>query len=185
MTIPVTQRRGDWMQTFTGRAFFPLDPLPEDVSPLDIAHALSNICRFGGHTRVHYSVAEHCVILSQVVRPENALAALLHDAAEAYMGDMVRPLKKHMPQYAEAEDNLLATIFTYFGLEPGIPAEVHSVDNRILLDERAALLTTPPLPWYQDEQQEEPLDVTIKAWPADKAEREWHRRLGQLWNGAY
>lgn len=168
------------MQTFTGRAFFPLDPLPEDVSPLDIAHALSNICRFGGHTRVHYSVAEHCVILSHVVRPENALAALLHDAAEAYMGDMVRPLKRHMPQYAEAEDTLLATIFYVFGLEPGIPAEVHDVDNRILMDERAALLETPPLPWYQDEQDAKPLDVEIQAWSAHRAEREWYGRLMEL-----
>lgn len=182
--IPITQRRGDWMQTFTGRAFFPLDPLLEDISPYDIAHALSNICRFGGHTRVHYSVAEHCVILSHTVRPEHALAALLHDAAEAYMGDMVRPLKRHMPQYAEAEDTLLATIFTYFGLEPGIPPNVSDHDNRILLDERAVLLSTPPLPWYQDEQREAPLGVNIEAWSAGRAEREWHRRLGELWDGA-
>jgi hypothetical protein len=87
-------RRGDWMQTFTGRAFYPLDPRPEDIDPVDIAHALSLICRYGGHSSRFYSVAEHCVLMSHAVAPEHALWALLHDATEAYLGDMIRPLKR-------------------------------------------------------------------------------------------
>ena len=64
MTTEPSWARGSWMQTFTGRQFFPLDPHPNDVDPVDIAHALSLICRYGGHTRRFYSVAEHCVLLS-------------------------------------------------------------------------------------------------------------------------
>src|SRR4051812_20612492 len=90
--------RGDWMQTYTGRAFWPLDAQPEDVDPLDIAAALSMLCRYGGHVSRFYSVAEHCLLMSEAVAPEHALWALLHDATEAYMGDMVRPLKRQMPE---------------------------------------------------------------------------------------
>jgi hypothetical protein len=96
--------RGGWMQTFTGRQFFPMDPRPEEVDPTDIAHALSLLCRYNGHVDRFYSVAEHCVHLSYVVPPEHALWALLHDATEAYVGDMISPLKIHMPGYRAAED---------------------------------------------------------------------------------
>ncbi len=81
-------RRGDWIQVRSGRKFHPLDPRPEDVDINDIAHALSNLCRFTGHCTDFYSVAQHSVIASQIVPPASALAALLHDASEAYMGDI-------------------------------------------------------------------------------------------------
>src|SRR5690349_636686 len=108
--------RGSWMQTFTGRQFYPLDPRLDEIDPLDIAHALSMICRYGGHTKHFYSVAEHCLLMSHAVAPEYALWALLHDATEAYVGDMVRPLKHHMPDYRQIEDNLMEVIAERFGL---------------------------------------------------------------------
>lgn len=99
----MSDRIGDWMQTASGRRFYPLDPRPEEVFIEDIAHALSMICRFGGHCDPFYSVAEHSVRVSVLVGemggPHMALAALLHDAAEAYIGDMIRPLKRQ-PQMA-------------------------------------------------------------------------------------
>src|SRR5690349_19702773 len=124
-----TWERGSWMQTFTGRRFYPLDPKVEDIDPTDIAHALSLICRYGGHVTRFYSVAEHCVLLSHAVSPENALWALLHDATEAYVGDMVRPLKQHMPAYRDVEDRLMLVIADRFGLpirdgEDFLPDEV-------------------------------------------------------------
>lgn len=87
-------RRGGWMQTYTGKAFYPLDPRPDEVCIDDIAHALSQIPRFGGHARRHYSVAQHSWHMSCLFgNPLLAYQALLHDAQEAYLGDIVQPLK--------------------------------------------------------------------------------------------
>src|SRR5689334_10911717 len=83
--------RGYNMTTFSGEPFWPLDPQPEDIRIVDIAHALSLQCRFNGHTKFHYSVAQHSLIMSFNVPLQFALEALLHDAAEAYIGDLIRP----------------------------------------------------------------------------------------------
>jgi hypothetical protein len=168
------------MQTYTGRPFWPLDPRPEDVDPLDIAAALSMICRYGGHTHRFYSVAEHCWLLSHAVAPEHALWALLHDATEAYVGDMVRPLKRSMPEYAAAEDHLMRVICDRVGLPYECPAEVKEADNRILLDERAALTGRPPLPWHQDEASVQPLGVSIWALSPEAAKIGYLCRLDEL-----
>ncbi len=176
--------RGSWMQTFTGRQFFPLDPRAEEIDPVDIAHALSLICRYGGHTRRFYSVAEHCWLMSYAVAPEHALWALLHDATEAYVGDMVRPLKHHLPEYQAAEARVWAAIALRFGLReldalpPAMPAEVKEADNRILLDERAALLTAPPAAWQQDDL--EPLGVDVRGVSPEIAEWRYKTRLTEL-----
>lgn len=92
----MSDRIGDWIQTATGRQFWPLDPRPEDVDVRDVAHALSNVCRFAGHTRWHYSVAQHSLLASLYAPPGSGLPALLHDAAEAYMGDIARPWKRFL-----------------------------------------------------------------------------------------
>lgn len=173
-------RTGDWMQTFTGRAFYPLDPRAEDIDPRDIAHALSMICRYGGHVRRFYSVAEHCVLMSYAVAPEHALWALLHDATEAYVGDMIRPLKRSMPAYCEAEDRLMAVICERFGLSPTMPDEVHLADSRILLVERAALLGPSPQPWSDFLESLEPLGVPVSAWSPTVAESLYMSRLADL-----
>lgn len=99
-----------WIQTFTGRPFSPVDPDPEDIVIEDIAHALSNLCRFAGHVRQFYSVAQHSVLVSELVersvprefkefRARWALLGLLHDAAEAYVVDLPSPIK-HLPELA-------------------------------------------------------------------------------------
>jgi hypothetical protein len=178
-------RHGDWMQTFTGRAFYPLDPRGEDIDVLDIAHGLSLLCRYGGQCARFYSVAEHCVLMSRAVAPENALWALLHDATEAYMGDLIRPLKRALPDYAQAELNLMLVIASRFGLRwdynrpGGEPAEVKAADTRILVDERAALMTLAPQPWTALENVE-PLGVIIRCWSPVRAEIEYLDRLAEL-----
>jgi hypothetical protein len=174
--------RGDWMQTFTGRAFFPLDPRPGDIDILDIAHGLSMLCRYNGHVSRFYSVAEHCVLMSRAVAPENALWALLHDATEAYVGDMIRPLKRQIPQYAAAEDAIMAAICYRFGLDYACPAEVKAADTRILRDEREALLGPAPLPWLSVENVE-PLGVPVTGWGPARAEWEYLRGFEQLTGG--
>lgn len=176
---PGSGRRGSWIQTFTGRAFWPLDPRADEIDPADISHALAHLCRYNGHVRRHLSVAEHCVLMSHAVSPGNALWALLHDATEAYMGDMIRPLKRHMPSFAAAEDRLMAVICVRFGLDPVMPAEVHEADSRILVDERNALMAPPPLPWPGDERVER-LGVEIHGWSPSEAEARYLARLREL-----
>lgn len=173
-------RQGDWMQTYTGRPFWPLDPRPEDVYPADIAHALSMICRFGGHSKVMYSVAEHCLIMSRIVTPEHALWALLHDATEAYVGDMVRPLKLAMPEYKAVEVKIMAAICDRFGLPHDCPPEIKDIDLGILRDERAALMARPQLPWSADEAAAAPLGVAIYAYSSSTIEAMYVKRLAEL-----
>lgn len=172
-------RTGDWVQTYTGRGFYPLDPRVEDIDPIDIAHALSLLCRYGGHVSRFYSVAEHCVLMSQAVSPENALWALLHDATEAYVGDVVRPLKQMLPDYIEIEKDLMAVICRKYGLTLDMPEEVYAADTRILLDEKKVLMTGEFLPW-DALQGMEPLSVFVNGWDPKTAEQEYLNRLEEL-----
>lgn len=88
------ERQGHYMRTFTGRQYWPLDPRPEDVCVEDIAHALAHQARFNGHTKRFYSVAEHSVICSlQHTDANTCFELLMHDAAETYTGDLIRPMK--------------------------------------------------------------------------------------------
>ncbi len=138
----MNHRRGDWIQTYTGRAFWPLDSLPEDVCIEDIAHALAHQCRYGGHTSRFYSVAEHSVLVSLAVPPGDALWGLLHDAAEAYCVDIPAPLKRYLPEYRDVENRVLAAVCQQFGLSPVMPESVRDVDARIVHNERATLMRT-------------------------------------------
>jgi uncharacterized protein len=177
---PEPERVGDWMQTYTGRAFWPLDPRPEEIDPLDIAHALGMLCRYGGHVRRFYSVAEHCVLMSRAVAPEFALWALLHDATEAYLVDVPRPIKHYLPDYVAIEHRLMAVICERFGLDATEPPEVKDADNRILLDERAKLLKTPPRPWAPEIEGLQPLGVRVTGWGPRLAQRIYLDRLNEL-----
>lgn len=170
--------RGDWMQTFTGARFYPLDPRVDEVDLRDIAHALSLLCRYGGHVDRFYSVAEHCVLMSQAVAPEHALAALLHDATEAYVVDVPRPLKAQLPDYRWIEDRLWLVIAERFGVGAVLPKQVKDADSRILLDERNALM---PLAerWFQDDHYV-PLNVAIEGWTPEVAERRYLDRFDAL-----
>lgn len=139
--------RGDWIQTFSGRQFFPLDPRPEDIFFDDIAHGLSLLCRFGGQCERFYSVAEHSYHVSTQVALESAKWGLLHDAAEAYIGDMLRPTKRMLPDYRKIEQRIQEAIAIRFGLDPVMPNAVAIADQRILMDEKAILMKTPPVEW--------------------------------------
>ena len=115
------QRQGDWMETYTGKAFWPLDPLPGDVDIKDIAHALSMQCRFGGHSKIFYSVAEHSILVAEELAIAGydktiQLYGLLHDASEAYVCDVPRPLKEQIPNYREIEARVQNTIYEALGI---------------------------------------------------------------------
>ena len=168
------------MQTFTGRAFPLLNPTPADIDSEDIAHALSLICRYGGHVSRFYSVAEHCVLMSYAVPAEHALWALLHDATEAYLGDVISPLKHHLPEYRVVENRLMHAVIKRFSLPDAMPDRVAGADMRILHDERAALLGPTPRPWMPSLEALPPLGVTIHGWAPDEAEMQYLSRLIEL-----
>lgn len=116
-------RKGDWLETYTGIKFYPLDPRPEEVEIEDVAHALSNICRFNGHTKWFYPVSAHCVNLAYLVEAHNfnkqfQLFALLHDAAEAYICDFPAPIKKTNSTYVFMEWEILNAIFEKYNVPP-------------------------------------------------------------------
>ena len=172
-------RSGEWMQTWMGGRFWPLDPRVEDVDVRDIAHSLSMQCRYAGHLDRHYSVAEHCVLVSQVVSPASALTALLHDATEAYVVDVPRPLKGSLIGYKDIENGVWLVIAKFFGIDPEWPSDVKDADNRIILNERNALMSHAERgAWNQDNM--DPLPLTIHAWDAWEAEDAWLNRLAEL-----
>ena len=142
-----------WINTRTGVKFYPLDAKPEDVRIDDIAFALSNLCRYAGHVDF-YSVAEHSVIVARIVDGLGGSllerrAALLHDATEAYLVDLPRPIK-HAPElepYREAEARLGAVIAQRFGLETIEPPIVRRVDSEMIALEAACLVRNKHADW--------------------------------------
>jgi 5'-deoxynucleotidase YfbR-like HD superfamily hydrolase len=148
-----TDPAGAWIVTFTGRKFFPLAPNVEDIDIRDIARALSNTCRFNGHVKRFYSVAQHSVLVSRRVPKQYALAGLLHDASEAYIADVTKPVKDtpEMEAYRVIEDRLQRTIFRAFGLAPEMPQCVHMADQKIVANEAASLFDPIPEWIYERE----------------------------------
>lgn len=106
-----------YVSTFLGNRFYPLEPRIDHVAIEDIAHGLAYQCRFNGQTQEFYSVAQHSLIVASLVPTDLRLAALLHDAAEAYLGDMVKPLKILLPAFAAIEDAVTAIIADTFTID--------------------------------------------------------------------
>jgi uncharacterized protein len=176
---------GGAIQTVSGRWVDPLAPDPAAIDIDDIAQALSNQCRFGGHSRSFYSVAQHSTIVSDVCEERGAsaseaLAALLHDAGEAYLVDLPHPIKHRSdlgPPYREAEKLLEEAIRVHFELgDP--PAETKSVDRSLLATERATFASTVD-PWPELEGHE-PLAIEIEPWNPERAKREFLERFERL-----
>lgn len=182
MTKP---RIGNWIQTHSGRPYYPQDPQVSDIDIMDIAHALSKTCRFVGQCSRFYSVAEHSVHVSRLVPQEHQLAGLLHDATEAYLGDISRPLKLMLPQYREIESNNWFVIAAAFGLDPELPDCVKEADATMVFVERRALFSRiPDLPdWGHGLQEPEKLpDMGPLGWPVTHARLAFYDRFYELTN---
>lgn len=181
-------RKGDWICTFTGVAFYPMDPEPEEVRLEDIAHALALLCRFGGHCREFYSVAEHSVRGIRALRSAGhgailQRAFLLHDASEAYLVDVPRPIKQYLPGYSDIEDEIHRTILLRFPLNARgyKPTEkgwqvIKDMDNRMLATEKRDLM--PNRTWNDEPVRgwaplPDPLPEVIEPWTWRRAEREF------------
>jgi uncharacterized protein len=176
---------GPYLQTVSGRWVNPFDPDPTQLDPGDIARALANQCRFGGHSRAFYSVAQHSVIVSCVVEErggdvEDVFAALMHDAGEAYLGDMPHPLKHRSAlgaAFREAEARLEQAIRDRFGIKTNVP-EIKAVDRALLATERRAFSDEI---WHWPELEDvEPLDLELTPWSPDQAADEFARRYAEL-----
>ncbi|MDA8522017.1 hypothetical protein [Acidovorax sp. NCPPB 4044] len=124
----------------SGRYFNFERPEETPISVEDVAHALSKLCRFTGHCRGFYSVAQHAVLVSYLVPPEHAFHALHHDDVEAVMGDMSSPLKRLLPEYKALEHRVEAAILAQFGLPAAMPAEVKHADLVALRTEQRDLM---------------------------------------------
>lgn len=140
--MPTTDKRwasGDYFVTFTGRELDPLEVRLDDIDLRDIAHALSLTNRYGGHSREPYSVAAHCVYVSREVDPFLAKHGLMHDAAEAYVGDLIKCVKRLCPQFETVEHRFAEVIAERFGLRVLTDAErreLKRADVAALLAER-------------------------------------------------
>ena len=176
---------GPYLQTVSGRWVNPFDPDPSQLDAGDIARALANQCRFGGHSRVFYSVAQHSVIVSELVEQrggdvEDVFAALMHDATEAYLGDMPHPLKHRSPlgaAFKDAEDHLERALRERFGIKPDVP-EIKRADRALLATERRAFSAED---WHWPELEGvEPLDLELTAWSPDDAAQAFAERYAEL-----
>jgi len=166
-----------WKQLYTGKRFYSLDPRPEDIDILDIAHGLSMICRFGGHCKQFYSVAQHSVLVARHASQEDCLPALLHDAKEVYspFGDLPQPDKQAI---AERHPDVAATmkqidgaiekaVAQRFGLPYPIKSKAIGVlDTRILHDERRDVMVPTSDVWQVPYTE---LGVTIEHWKPEIA----------------
>lgn len=125
-----------WISTYTGRHFNYAEPSLDDICIGDIAHALSQINRFCGHTLWPYSVAQHSIGASYIVPPEFAFEALMHDAHEAYVSNMMSPLKHMLPDYKQVEANVEVMVRLHYGLPLRMSAEVKHADLVMLATEK-------------------------------------------------
>lgn len=174
-------RYGDFMQTATGRKFWPMDPRADEVFIEDIAHSLSLQCRYAGHCLRFYSVAEHSVLMARKLRWEGvdvALWALLHDASEAFLVDVPRPVKPYLDGYKAAEAKVMAAVCDRFSLAREMPAAVHDADNRIIADELVNLVT---MDWHG--KHNDPLGVDLRYWSPEKAKEEFLATFEALMDG--
>ncbi|EIH0466459.1 HD family hydrolase [Escherichia coli] len=128
-----------FIQTLSGKKFDYINSTADDIDIEDIANALSNICRFAGHLPEFYSVAQHSVLCSQIVQPEFAFEALMHDAAEAYVQDLPAPLKRLLPEYQRIETMVDDLIRSKYALPANQTSVVKYADLIMLATERRDL----------------------------------------------
>ena len=185
---PKIRSEGGWIQTYTGRRFWPIDPCPSDVDISGIAHALALNNRFGGHTLFPYSVAQHCVLMARYAEKSGCdadvcLHVLMHDTAEAYLPDVTRPVKKSLAGLAEIEECVLAAIYHRYKIRYPVPQWVQDIvkeiDLRILVDERNSLMPGRAHKWCSTENVS-PLGVSVRCTTWQDADSQFLEMFARL-----
>jgi hypothetical protein len=147
--VAVNVAKGPTITLASGRLFDFLDPHGSDFDIGDIAHGLAHVCRYAGQCRAFYSVAEHSMLVAEIV-PEFAFEALLHDAAEAFIGDVTRPFKQLLPEYKRIEATVEDAIIERFGLDRTSRQAVKDADLRVLAAEQAQVMAPGCADWAAD-----------------------------------
>jgi len=166
-----TNRQGDWVQTWTGRQFWALDPRPEDFHILDIAAGMRNP-RYSNQCILTETVGEHAVLMYLEARRRGFSArdrrtTLMHDGSEYILVDICRPIKRDMPDYTAIEGRIMHAMAARYDFDWPIPPHVKELDNRILNDEMAQNMGPPPAVWRQ--LADGPLNVTVRNWSPEVA----------------
>jgi len=172
------------IQTYTGLSIDPRHLRPCEVCITDIAHALSMLCRYTGHVAEFYSVAEHCVHVSNIVPQAVALSGLLHDASEAYIGDVAGPLKGTgvYTAYRHMERDVQRTILAVYKLPLVQPAEVTYADHYMIWPEVRSIMNPGAECWERYNFPWDGPTVQIERWLPARAESEFIRRFNELWD---
>jgi uncharacterized protein len=181
-----------WTQTYSGKAFAPMSPTLDMVCIEDIMHGLSNVCRFSGQTQEFYSVAQHSVLVSQIIstlpafeplsvheRRPLLLASLLHDASEAYIVDVPTPIKRHLHGYLEIEEGVMRVIAQKFELDFALFSNplIKQADTIALATEKRDVMGPEPQPWVE---LPPPWPHKITAMPCFAAKKHFAMRFEQL-----
>jgi hypothetical protein len=171
--------RGATIVLRSGGYFDFLNPDPGSIHPEDIAWGLAYTCRFGGQSLRYYSVAQHCVLASYAIQPPHEFEALMHDAAEAYIGDVVGPLKQLLPDYKAVEHRVEAAIAKRFRMTLPLPPEVKYVDLCLLRTEQRDLTAGSGDDWNGLDQYPL-LPIVIEPWAPEMAAQMWLSRFEEL-----
>jgi hypothetical protein len=189
----MTNARGPgWIRTYSGSWFEPLNPDPAAIDIRDIAHSLANQCRWTGHTRLFFSTAQHCIIVSRIVEEkltaagrtrayvrQRSLEGLMHDASEAFLSDIARPIKRHPdfgPFYKTAEDRLQAAVSDRFGLAWPHNEVVLEADDACMWAEKRDLMPSDD----QDIAFAGAFAGRIRPWLPHRAEQAFMRRFREM-----
>lgn len=178
------------IRTSSGKTIDLFNLQPEDIELADIIKALPNICRYGGRINTHYSVAQHSCELAKWLFTHNEAdlvpLALLHDACEAYIGDMIYPIKIKIPEFEEIESKLMYTIFDAFDVNYNRFDAFNYYDKNIVVNEMKALdlyEADKDLPTVKDLQELQ--DLTIIPYSINNVRREYKSLLKVIFNGQY
>jgi len=180
----LTERKGGYIVTYTGEIFYALDPRPEEIHLDDIAWALAHQCRFSGHTSEFYSVAQHsCYVHDISIGDSDKAWGLFHDASEAYLVDIPRPIKRSTGSfgeiYMEVEAELMKVIAKRFDLTGDMPESVKTADVLLLVTEQRDLMKDGG-DGFGRFGEAEPLDFTIEGWDPVHAYEEFKLRADLL-----
>jgi len=166
-----------WIQTFGGHKFDFDDLTNNTIKITDIAHHLALVCRFTGACKHHYSVAQHSILVAQLCPKKARIHGLMHDAAEAYLGDVSRPLKKWGLEVKGFEEKVLQSIYHALNLEwpeEYVQQAVKDSDNIALSIEAKQLMNHATESWSY--MSKEMPNISIDRWSPERAEVEFLRK---------